>query len=151
MAGRAVIAVILLASLDLAGCQTTRETQTSETSTPQRLSAAEIEDALVGNTLVRRGGGWFSSWEYNGLHSADGSILGRVTTAGGEERVTGDWDVTGDDLYCRTWSNHWGGGKRGCFRVSRAGDSLIFEHVSGSSGGAERYAYHWRAGKPEDM
>ncbi len=151
MAGRAIIIAILLASLQLAGCQTTAESPTAESPTPQRLTAAEIEETLVGNTLVRSGGSWFSSWEYNGLHSADGSIMGRVTTSGGEERVAGTWEVTGDDVYCRTWSNHWGGGRRGCFRVSRAGDSLIFEHDSGASGGSERYVYDWRPGKPEGM
>ena len=118
--GRVAVTAIFLASLHLAGCQSTPEPQTTEASSPQRLSAAEIEEALIGNTLVRSGGGWLSSWKYNGLHSADGRILGRVTTAGGEERVAGSWEVTGDDLYCRTWSNHWGGGKRGCFSVMRA-------------------------------
>ena len=113
------------------------------------LSGNEIGQALVGNTLVRRIGGVFFAWEYNGIHNADGTMIGRVVGPSSEERVPGTWEATGDDLYCRTWSNHWGEGRRGCFRVSRSGERMIFEHVSGTSGGAERYVYEWRAGRPE--
>ena len=137
---------LLFAAAALAACETR-----DEASAPQALTADEIETALVGNTLVRLMGGLFFSWEYNGVHAADGTMEGRVRGPTEVERVPGTWEVTGDDLYCRTWSNNWGDGRRGCFRVSRAGEELIFEHVSGTSGGQRRYAYEWQAGVPEDF
>ncbi len=142
---RSVVA-LLFAAAALAACETR-----DDASAPQALTADEIETALVGNTLVRLMGGLFFSWEYNGVHAADGTMEGRVRGPTEVERVPGTWEVTSDDLYCRTWSNNWGDGRRGCFRVSRAGEELIFEHVSGTSGGQRRYAYEWRAGVPEDF
>lgn len=142
---RSVVA-LLFAAVALAACETR-----DEASAPQALSADEIKTALVGNTLVRLMGGLFFSWEYNGVHAADGTMEGRVRGPTEVERVPGTWEVTSDDLYCRTWSNNWGDGRRGCFRVSRVGEELIFEHVSGASGGQRRYVYEWRAGVPEDF
>ena len=140
------IAFALLLAASLAACGTP-----SEAPPRQALSADEIQTVLIGNTLVRLMGGAFFSWEYNGVHAADGTMVGRVRGPSEVERVSGTWEVTGDDLYCRTWSNNWGDGRRGCFRVSRAGEELIFEHVSGSSGGQRRYVYQWQAGVSEDF
>lgn len=140
------VAFALLLAASLAACETS-----SEAPPRQTLSANEIQTALVGNTLVRLMGGVFFSWEYNGVHAADGTMVGRVRGPSEVERVPGTWEVTGEDLYCRTWANDWGDGRRGCFRVSRAGEELVFEHVSGSSGGQRRYVYQWQAGVPEDF
>jgi hypothetical protein len=57
-------------------------------------------------------------------------------------------EVSEAGLCCRTWSNHWGGGQRGCFRVSRDGDTLVFDHVCCSSGNADRYTYRLFPGNP---
>ena len=116
-----------------------------------RLSAPEIREALVDNSLYREGGNWFRRWEYAGLFRADGALSARVWWNGGEERATGVWEVTNDDLYCRTWHNNWGEGKRGCFRVSKAGEILVFDYESGSSGDADRYAYELLQGNPYDL
>ena len=74
-----------------------------------------------------------------------------MSFSGGEEVVSGVWEVTSDDLYCRTWENHWGGGKRGCFRASQGGEAFVFDYVSGASGGAERYVYRWQPGNPHGL
>jgi hypothetical protein len=115
------------------------------------LSASEVREMLVDNSLYRRGREWWGAWEYAGLHRADGTMTGRVWWSDGEEAVEGVWEVTGDDLYCRTWSNHWGGGQCGCFRVSRDGDTLVFDHVSGARGDADRYTYRLLPGNSYGM
>lgn len=102
---------------------------------------AELHDALLGNTLSRSGGPFWRRWDYAGVHGGDGAITGRISWSGGEEVATGVWEISPDGLYCRTWSNRWGGGQRGCFRVARGGEILVFDHVSGSGGDAERYVY----------
>lgn len=120
-------------------------------STAQTLYGREITETLVGNSLHRTGGGWFSSWEYTGYHRDDGTMTGRVSSSGGDEDVDGTWEIGADRHYCRTWSNEWAGGERGCFRVTRKGDALIFDHISGASGGADRYIYKFLPGNPQEL
>lgn len=58
------------------------------------------------------------------------------------EDAAGAWRVSEDDgLYCRTWNNGWAEGREGCFRVTRNGDALTFDHVSGAAGEAASYTY----------
>jgi len=104
---------------------------------------------LLSNTLARSGGSPWRRWQYVGTHAADGTMAGRVSWSGGEESAAGVWDLSSEGLYCRAWSNKWGGGKRGCFRVSLAGETLVFDHVSGSRGDADRYVYELVPGKHE--
>jgi hypothetical protein len=133
----------LLAALIVAGCGSTLNPDAALSLRP--LTSAEIRQTLLGHTLYRRGGEWWRAWEYAGLHRAansrGGIITGRVWWSNGQEIAEGEWQVTEEALYCRTWKNHWGDGKRGCFRASRGGDTLVFDHVSGSSGDAARYTY----------
>jgi len=75
-------------------------------------------------------------------------MTGLVSWSGGQEVASGIWEVSADGLYCRTWHNEWGAGKRGCFRVSRSGETLVFDHVSGSRGDADRYVYRLLTGDP---
>ena len=139
---------MLMAAVLLAACQSPRVPDASRSL--QALTAAELHDTLVGNTLIRSGGPFWRRWDYAGRHRGDGTMTGRVSWSGGQERATGVWDISPDGLYCRTWSNEWSAGRRGCFRGSRDGDILIFDHVSGSSGDAERYAYRLVPGNPHD-
>ncbi len=119
------------------------------------LAAAEVRQTLLGHTLYRRGGDWWRTWEYAGFHRAtnsqDGTMTGRVWWPEGEEIAAGVWEVTDAGLYCRTWQNNWGDGRRGCFRVSRDGDTLVFDHVSGASGDAARYSYRLLPGNPQGL
>ena len=117
----------------------------------QPVVASQAQTALVGNTLYRRGGGWFDSWQYAGLHAADGTMTGRVWWSDGAEAAQGTWELTGDGVYCRTWQNDWGSGQRGCFALSRDGDILVFDHVSGSRGDADRYVYRLLPGNPHGL
>ncbi len=142
------VAILLVASL-LAACQSPTDSDPSESLQP--LAAAEIGQALVGNTLSRSGGSFWRQWDYVAVHRADGTMTGRVSFSGGEEVVSGVWEIAPDGLYCRTWENDWGGGKRGCFRASRGGESLVFDHVTGSSGGAGRYVYRLLSGNPHGL
>jgi len=129
----------LLAAILLAACQSP---PAPEPGAPlQPLTLAELRNTLRGNTLSRSGGPFWRRWDYAGVHSGDGTMTGRVYWSGGEELATGVWEISPDGLYCRTWSNQWGAGKRGCFRVSRSGETLVFDHVSGSRGDDERYVY----------
>ena len=118
---------------------------------PQTLYGQAVTETLVGNSLYRTGGGWFSSWEYTGYHRDDGTMTGKVWWSDNEEIADGTWEIAPDGHYCRTWNNDWGDGKRGCFRVSRAGDTMVFEHMTGASGGADRYVYHLQPGNPQDL
>lgn len=78
-------------------------------------------------------------------------MTGRVSWPGGEEVASGVWEISADGLYCRTWGNQWGAGRRGCFRVSRGGELLVFDHVSGSGGDAARYVYRLLPGNPQRL
>ena len=105
----------------------------------------------MGNTISRSGGSFWRPWDYVGVHHADGTMTGRVSFSGGEEIVSGVWEISPAGLYCRTWENDWGAGKRGCFSASLGGETLVFDHVSGSSGGAERYLYRLLPGNPRGL
>lgn len=109
------------------------------------LTGGEIEAVLTGNTLHRCGWRAFRRWEYTGTHRPDGTMTGTIVWSGGGESADGTWAVEGD-RYCRTWSNQWGGGALGCFRVARDGGHLRFSHESGAAGNAETYTY--RIGVP---
>jgi len=126
-------------SLFLAGCGSTPEPVSGPSL--RTLNATEVRETLVDNSLYRRGREWLPAWEYVGHHRTDGNMTGRVWWSDGEEVVEGVWEVGADDLYCRTWSNHLGEGQRGCFRVSRDGDTLAFDQVSGARGDTDRYSY----------
>jgi hypothetical protein len=149
----AAVLVALLAGQLVGGCGSTPEPDAALSLRP--LTSAEIRQTLLGHTLYRRGGAWWRAWEYAGLHRAansqGGTMTGRVWWSGGQEIAEGEWQVTEEALYCRAWGNHWGGGKRGCFRASRDGDTLAFDHVSGSSGGAARYTYRLLPGNPHGL
>ena len=140
---------LFLSAMALSGCASL--TTPDDDQPLQPLSSAEIRTALTENSLYRRGGRWWRRWEYTGFYRADGSVTGRVWWSGGEEIVQGHWNVTAAALFCRTWENNWGDGKRGCFRVSRAGDRIVFDYVSGSSGGAERFSYRYLTGNPQGL
>ncbi len=140
---------ILLAAILLAACQSPPGSDLGESLQP--LTSAEIGDALVGNTLSRSGGPIWRQWDYAGVHRANGTMTGRVSWPGGEEVVSGVWEVSPDGLYCRTWENDWGAGQRGCFRASRGGETLVFDHVSGSTGGADRYVYRLLPSNPHGL
>jgi hypothetical protein len=129
----------LLAAILLAACQS------PPTPGPgvslEALTAADLRHSLIGNTLSRSGGSLWRRWDYAGVHHDDGTMTGRVSWPDGEEIATGVWETSPDGLYCRAWGNRWGAGQRGCFQVSRGDGVLVFHHVSGSRGDAERYVY----------
>lgn len=140
------VLIVLSAGLLAQGCGSAPEPVAG--SSLRTLTASEVRKALVDNSLYRRGSEWWRAWEYVRFHRADGTMTGRVWWSGGEEVATGAWEVGTDDLYCRTWNNHWGGGRRGCFRVSRTGVTLVPDHVSGARGDADRYTYRLLPGNP---
>jgi len=131
------------------GCAT--GTNSISPSTPEFLRAAELQRTLLDNSLYRHGRRLFRVWEYASRHSEDGSITARIWWSDGHDDAAGTWEVTPDDLYCRTWSNNWGNGKRGCFRVHREAATLVFDHVSGSRGDADRYTYLLLPGNPHNL
>ena len=140
---------LLVLLLGMAGCAAwPRVTSDAKL---QPVGAAELSELLVGNTLYRRNTRLFSDWEYANLHHAYGVMTAQLWWSDGEELAEGRWEVTADSLYCRIWQNNWGDGKQGCFGVSRDGDLLIFDHVSGSRGDADRYVYQWQPGNPFDL
>lgn len=135
---RRVVAVLLVTFM-LTACQSLGASNPRVS--PQPLTAIEVRGILVNHMLSRSGGPLWRRWEYGGVHRSDGTMTGRVSWFGGDEVATGVWEMSPDDLYCRAWGNEWGAGQRGCFRVSRAGETLVFDHVSGSRGDANRYVY----------
>lgn len=120
-------------------------------SNPAFLPAAELQRILTSHSLYRHGRQLFRVWEYASLHGRDGTTTARVWWSDGQESAQGSWEVTVDNQYCRTWSNNWGNGKRRCFRVHREADMLIFDHVSGSRGDADRYTYSLLPGNPHNL
>lgn len=144
-----MVALLLALPLSLTGC--TGWPRVASNAMLQTVEAGDLRELLADNTLYRRGRRVAGAWHYAGLQRADGTILARIWWAGGEERASGRWEVTDRGIYCRIWDNHWGGGERGCFRVSRSGDTLVFDHVSGSRGDADRYAYQLQAGNSHGL
>ena len=138
----AAMAVVLLAA-----CQQVMERDSG----PTPLDADALRETLIRNTLVRSGGPFFYRWRYYGIHRDEGIMTARVVWPGGEEHASGSWEITPDGLYCRTWNNEWGAGKRGCFKATRDGDEIVFDHVSGSSGDSQRYIYSLRADGPQRL
>ena len=108
---------------------------------PRVLAADELRATLTATPLTRCGRVLLGGWRYTGVHNSDGTMTGRVLAGRTREDVVGTWQVTGDGLYCRTWSNNWAGGREGCFRVTRSGEDLTFDHVSGSAGEQQSYTY----------
>ena len=141
--------LMLLAGLFAAACGSLPAPDAALSLRP--LAAAELRQTLLAHTLSRRGGTWWRAWEYAGLHREDGTMTGRVWWSDGQEIAEGKWQLTEEDLYCRTWGNHWGDGRRGCFRVSRDGETLVFDHVSSASGDAARYSYRLLPGNPQGL
>ncbi len=129
----------------LTSCQSSFPTPAAQ---PRPLDAATLRDTLVTHTLTRSGGPFWRPWDYAGVHGADGTMAARVVWRGGEDRATGIWELDADGRYCRTWSNDWAEGQRGCFQVTRHGATLIFDHESGARGDADRYRYRLRPGNP---
>ena len=154
-------AVWLLSLLLLAACETGNMGEKELVLTP--LEAPALRQTLTSHTLSRTGGTLWQLWEYAGVHRDDGTMTGRVTWSGEEQLGQGTWALSPEGLYCRTWQNEWGGGKLGCFRASItpqapteesdapalvAPRSIVFDHVSGSRGDAERYTYLLIPGNP---
>jgi hypothetical protein len=131
--------VLAIALFALTACQSPAVPDIAASAGP--LDEGELRETLLGHTLSRTGGPLWRRWDYAGVHRADGTIAGRVSWSGGEEVASGVWDISSESLYCRTWNNNWGDGRRGCFQVWRGGDVLVFDHVSGSPGDDDRYAY----------
>ena len=101
---------------------------------PRTLKANEIRQTVTGTALNRCGSRLIGPWQYTARHHRDGTMEAVVLAGSKREDATGTWRVTGDDLYCRTWSNSWAQGREGCFRVTRTGETLTFDHVSGAAG-----------------
>lgn len=108
---------------------------------PAGLTASEIRQTLTGTALTRCGSRLLGPWRYTAHHRSDGTMEAVVLAGARREDAVGTWRVTGDDLYCRTWSNGWAEGRVGCFRVTRDGAALTFDHVSGAAGEAASYTY----------
>jgi len=162
------LAVLLL----LAACQSGKEDEADLT--PEPIAGAALYEVLTANTLTSSGGTLWQKWDYASLHRGDagssaegttaeattaegvtagtrksgGDMTGRIAWSGETELGQGTWELTPDGLYCRTWDNDWGGGGRGCFKVSRTPHTLVFEHVSGTRGSATRYVYLLLPGNP---
>lgn len=105
------------------------------------LNAEQIRAAVTGSPLTRCGRVLLGQWRYTGRHSGDGSMTALVLAGETRDEATGTWRATDDGLYCRAWNNNWAQGREGCFRVTRSGDKLTFDHVSGAPGEAKRYTY----------
>lgn len=78
-------------------------------------------------------------------------MTGRAWWPGGREVSDGIWEAIDGDQYRRQWRNQWGDGGRGCGRVFRDGATVIFDHVSGTKGTRERYAYLLLSGNPHGL
>jgi hypothetical protein len=105
------------------------------------LSAEQIRETVTGNALTRCGTRLLGQWRYTARHGRDRSLEAVVLAGARREDAAGVWRVTEDGLYCRTWNNDWAGGREGCFSVTRNGDALTIDHVSGAAGEAASYTY----------
>jgi hypothetical protein len=149
MNSKLAFGIVLLAAMTLIGCAS--RSSAPDVASFTELSGTEIRQTLIGNTLHREGGDLFRSWQFAELFHPNGTMNARVWWSGSEELADGTWEVDQKGLFCRKWNNEWGQGKRGCFRVSRAEDSIAFDHASGSRGDADRYVYKFLQGNPYEL
>ena len=75
------------------------------------LSAAEIKQAFIGNTMDHDR--VYVFWQANG--TITGKVKGRDITD------TGKFKISVDGTYCRAWDN-WRGGKEQCGKIGNSGD-----------------------------
>ncbi len=143
------VGLILLVTLAAVAACTSRSSD-PETAAFVELSGEQIRKTLIGNTLHREGDDLLESWEIAQYFPAAGTMKARLWWPGGEELASGTWEVSEKELYCRKWYSDWGEGKPGCFKVSRAGDRVAFDHVSGSRarGNAKRRVFRLLADNP---
>ena len=112
-AKRHPIAWLVLVAL-MTGCAT--EQPTSETP----LTGQQIEDLIVGNTLL-------SAWEAQQLTMvfyADGTLRGSLGLTGSDSGV---WSVHGD-TWCQEWIRYFGGVQR-CYRWYPTRNGYLLENV----------------------
>ena len=150
MTGRGgVLAAALLLAITLAGCTRDDEAEDAPPPAPKEpatevpLAAAQIRQTLVGNSLYRKEVEIVQDLHIASFYRHNGTMRGRAWRKVADAEVAeGTWEVTDADLYCRTWQNHWGGGERGCFRVIRFGEEIIFvANDVATEGEPERYIY----------
>ena len=108
----------------LAACETgpsyneMAQMKITESGAPQ-LTAAEINQALVGNSITGEGKSGHM-WE---IYYQSSTMNGRS----GDNTDHGTWEATADNQYCRTWKERWGNQQRGCKNVYRtSAEELIF-------------------------
>ena len=117
------------------------------------VQAASLQQQLVGNSLFRQGWRGAAKFRFASHHHADGTVSAKSWSFGGETKTTGQWYISDDGLYCRTWDNFWAEGKEGCFSVMKSPNDgrLIFNHVRGLPGSDRRYVYQVLAGNPHSL
>jgi hypothetical protein len=145
-----LVAPLVLAAGLMSACQSLSPSMEEEMAEENvaALTGSEIEETLRGNTLHRTGSRAGVEWQWAGHYRADGTMTGRAWWGSGEQVAEGRWSVEGD-RFCREWSNSWGGGDRGCYRLYRQGDRLTMIKVSGS--GDEEGRSYILSGNPYDV
>lgn len=97
------------------------------------LTASEIKETLVGNTIYQTGTHQGNKWEWAGYFQ-EGTMFGSRINSNSPKSSNGSWEATADNQYCRTWAEHWGDAKIGCFNLYKLSENeLAFEAVSGSA------------------
>lgn len=141
--------VVIVASM--AGCMPHKGTLQAPPAQP--VQAVQLEQHLVGNSLYRQGWKGAAKFRFASHHNADGTMSAKSWWYGGDQKTTGQWYISDDGLYCRTWDNYWAEGQEGCFVVAQSisDGRLIFDHVRGLPGSNRRYVYQVLAGNPHRL
>jgi hypothetical protein len=124
MKGLSPLAILGLAAL-AAACTPTAVDPTPKPLGPSpvdalgpALNAAQIQQALVGNTGLGSRTGTMASW---GMYvSPDGRLAGR----GASSTDSGQWRITPDNLFCMRWRVDWDG-QEICQTVHRVNDTTV--------------------------
>ncbi len=117
------LALMLMLSGTLIACQTTEQALKESGKTP--LSAAQIEQALAGNTVT---GTSSSGHDFTGFYGKDGKV--RILVGSREDK--GTWRVTKSNTICTKYS--WiRGGSDSCRRWYKVGEEFQSVQLDGSS------------------
>ena len=101
----------------------------------ENLNGAEIRKAVVGKTVYLSANGVVLPIAFR----ANGTMRGRLkafaaSVAGGSTVDSGRWWIAKNQL-CQRWSQ-WLGGKSYCYKVSRAGQNVVWVRNDGKRGTA---------------
>lgn len=114
------------------------------------LPEAELVATIAGNTLFREGSTLGISWRWAGYYLPERRMVARAWWALGSTEGHGSWRIGEDNQWCQFWHDtDWSKGGENCYRISREGDRLCWNHRSGPH--KDDWVFRLLSGDPYDL